>query len=314
MSQDVCYSCGKEIGGGQSFYEDHNVKVCIACFRNLKRCQKCKFPSNHLTKVDGFGHVCEFCVKSFNEDEGMTCYMCNGKIWSNASHYADHGKTICQSCFKDAKLRCFTCRFPKTVKEISGHGGVCEFCDDKNLTKDSDLQPMLKPLRSFLEKFGHEVSLKPNLLWVNWKLVIGMQQEKPNNIELQFFDELVRYAYPVYYLKGLYYVIHSIPRQWFMSYMAGQLVAADICRQYDLFHLGGNSPFLDMARGWCHWVSYNTAKTLKYDKVAKTLARWPESSLPGNFSKFHAMSEFRKPAEIVEFAHANLKSYAKKYL
>lgn len=314
MAQDTCYSCEKEIVSGQSFYEDHGVKVCISCFRNLKRCQKCKFPSNQLTKVDGFGMVCEFCHESFSKEEGMTCYLCNGKIWSNASHYADHGKTVCQSCFKDAKIRCFTCRFPHVVEEIAGHGGVCEFCLEKNINSKSNLQSLLNPLRSFLDKFGHEVSPKPNLLWVNWKLIIGMQQDQPNDIILQFFDELVRYAYPVYYLKGIYYVIPSIPRQWFMAYMAGQLVAADICKKYDLFHLGGSSPFLEMARGWSHWVAYNTAKTLKYDRVAKTISRWPESSLPGNFQKFLAMSEYRKPTEIVEFAHNNLKTYAKKYL
>ncbi len=314
MSQDPCYSCGKEIASGQSFYEDHGVKVCINCFRNAKRCQKCKFPSSHLSKVDGFGYVCEFCYSSFSKEEGMSCYLCNGKIWSNSSHYADHGKVVCQSCFKDAKIRCFTCRFPHVVKNIKGQGGVCEFCLEKNLTAESNLESMLKPLQSFIQKFGHEISGKPNLLWIDWKLIIGMQQEKPDNIVLTFFDELVRYCYPVYYLKGLYYVIPSIPRQWFMPYMAGQMVAADLCKKYNLFHLRGNSPFLDLARGWSHWVAYNTARTLKYDKPAKTISRWPESTLPGNFQKFLAMSEFRKPTEIVEFAHENLEFYAKKYL
>jgi len=314
MSNDLCYSCGNPIKGGQSFYEDHNVKVCISCFRNAKRCQKCKFPSNHLKKMDGFGEVCEFCFSSFAQEEGMTCYLCNGKIWSSASHYSDHGKEVCQSCFKDAKIRCFTCRFPHVVETISGHGGVCEFCVDKNLTKGSDLKSMLAPLQSFIGKFGHEVDTKPNLLWVNWKLVMGMQQDNPNDIIITFFDELLRYCYPVFHLKGIYYVIPSIPRQWFMPYMAGQMIAADICKKYDLFHLRGNSPFLEMARGWSHWVAYSTAKTLKYEKPAKMISRWPESSLPGNFQKFLAMSEFRSPMEIVEFAQQNLADFAKKYL
>lgn len=313
-SPDVCYHCGSAIKSGQSFYEDHNAKVCIACFRETPRCQKCKFPSKHLKRVDGFGQVCEFCYASFATEEGMTCYLCQGKIWSNASHYADHGKTICQSCFKDAKIRCFSCRFPHVVETISGHGGICEFCIDKNLNKDSNLAAMFKPLQSFLSKFGHDVGPKPNILWVNWKLVLGMQMDSPDNIIITFFDELVRYCYPVYYMKGLYYVIPSIPRDWFMPYMAGQMIAADICKKYDLFHLRGNSPFLDMARGWCHWVAYYTAKTLKYEKPKKTISRWPESTLPGNFQKFHAMSEFRSPTEIVEYAHQTLGDYAKKYL
>jgi hypothetical protein len=200
------------------------------------------------------------------------------------------------------------------VETISGLGGICEFCIDKNLTKSSDLAPMLKPLQSFLSKFGHEVGIKPNLLWVNWKLVMGMQQDNPDTIIVTFFDELVRYCYPVYYLKGLYYVIPSIPRQWFMPYMAGQMIAADICKKYDLFHLRGNSPFLELARGWCHWVAYSTAKTLKYDKPTKAINRWPESTLPGNFQKFLAMSEYRSPTEIVEFSQQNLAEFAKKYL
>ena len=314
MPGDKCYSCGNEIVSGQSFYEDHGVKVCISCFRNAKRCQKCKFPSNQLKNVEGFGQVCEFCYDSLSKEEGMSCYLCNGKIWANASHYADHGKVVCQSCFKNAKIRCFTCRFPHVVKMIKGQGGICEFCIEKNLTSESDLTPMLKPLQSFVQKFGHDVRGNPKMLWIDWKLIMGMQQEKPDNIILTFFDELVRYCYPVYYLKGLHYVIPSIPRNWFMPYMAGQMVAADLCKKYNLFHLRGNSPFLDLARGWCHWVSFNTARTLKYQKQAKTISRWPESSLPGNFQKFLAMSEFRKPSEIVEFAHENLAIYAKKYL
>ncbi len=314
MSQDLCYLCGNGIQGGTSFYEDHGKKVCISCFRNAQRCQKCKFPSNLLKRVDGFGNVCEFCYEGFVQEEGMVCCLCQGKIWSNASHYADHGKVVCQSCFKDAKVRCFSCRFPHVVQMVDGHGGICEVCIEKNLNKDSDLKSMIKPLQSFVGKFGHEVNPNPQILWVNWKLIMGMQQDDPGTVIITFFDELVRYCYPVYYLKGIYYVIPSIPRQWFMPYLAGQMIAADICKKYKLFHLRGNSPFLELARGWCHWVAYNTAKTLKYQKPMKTIARWPESTLPGNFQKFLAMSEFRSPTEIVEFAQSNLSQYAKKYL
>lgn len=313
MADDICYLCDKPISNGQSFYEDHGQKVCIACFRVAKRCQRCKFPSNDLKRIEGFGQVCDFCYEALSKEEGMTCYLCNGKIWSNASHYADHGKTICQPCFKDVKDRCFTCRFPKIEKSVEGQGKVCEFCIESNLNKEIDLKPLLKPLQAFLLRFDHDVSINPNLLWVDWKLVLGMQQESENRIELSFFDEFVRYAYPIYYLKGTHYIIPSIPREWFMPYMASQLVAAEICKKYDLFHLRGDSPFLETARGWCHWVAYSTAKTLKYDKVARHLTRWPESALPGNFSKFLAMSEFRKHGEVIKFAQTSLKNLAEKH-
>ncbi len=314
MPNEICYLCGNAIPTGQSLYEDHGVKVCLKCFKTTERCKKCRFPSNHLKMVDGFGTVCEFCYQSFIDDVGRTCYLCNGKIWSRASHYSDHGKVVCQSCFQNATVRCFTCRFPHAVEKIHGQGGVCEFCKETNLIQQSDIGALLTPLKTFLQQYGHEIRRPPKLLWVDWKLVLGMQLDDMGNIRIKFFDELVRYCYPVYFMKNLFYIIPSIPQQWFMPYMASQLASADICRKYKLSHLRGTTPFLEMARGWCHWIAYSTAKILKYDKIAKTINRWPESSLPGNFSKFQAMSEFRKTKEIIEFGQQTLKEYADRYL
>ncbi len=314
MSEDLCYLCGNPIPSGQSFYEDHDQKVCLNCFRTTKRCGKCQFPSNHLRMVDGFGMVCEFCYSDFTEEKSLTCYLCEAKIWSNASYYSDHGKEVCQNCFKNAVIRCFTCRFPHVVEKVSGQGGVCEFCKEVNLTSKSDIGPLLVPLQKFLKGYGHEVRKTPTLLWVNWKLIMGMQLGEHSSPKIKFFDEFVKQCYPVYQLKGLFYVIPSIPQQWFMPFMAGQLTAADLCKKYNVPHLKGNSPFLEMARGWCHWITYSTARVLKQEQVAKSISRWPESSLSGNFSKFLAMSEFRKPKELVVFAHQNLKEYAGKYL
>lgn len=316
MSEDICYLCGKAIPSGQSFYEGHDQKVCLTCFRSTKRCVKCQFPSNHLKMVDGFGTVCEFCYQGFSKEKekGMTCYLCNTKIWSNASFYSGQGKKVCQNCFKKAAVRCFSCRFPHVVEKVSGLGGICEFCKEVNLTSQSNIEPLFVPLRKFLIGYGHDVKKKPTLLWVHWKLILGMQQDELSEQKIKFFDDLIRYCYPVYQLKNVFYVIPSIPQQWFMPFMAGQLVAADLCGKYKLSHLKGNSPFQELARGWCHWIAYCTATVLKQDKVAKSISRWPESSMSGNFSKFLAMSEFRKPKEIVVFAHQNLKEYAGKYL
>ena len=99
-----------------------------------------------------------------------------------------------------------------------------------------------------------------------------------------------------------------------MSYIAGQLVAADLCQTVGLPHLLGNQPYQQLARGWCHWIAYSVARILKYKRVVKVLSRYPGTNLSGAFSKFLAMSEFRKNKEIMTFARENLKKFAKKYL
>ncbi len=314
MPEEYCYLCEKPLPKRQSFYEDHGVKICLECFRTTKRCKKCRFPSQHLKTVEGFGAVCEFCRESFSNYSGSDCYLCAEKIWSGTSFYSDHGKEVCQKCFKDAKSRCFTCRFPHIKEKISSSVGICEFCVEGNINSKTDLKPLLQPLGSFLKKYNHRAASSPAFMWVDWRLILGMQIESGQNPSIKFLDELVRDCYPIFFLKGKYYIIPSIPRQWFMVYMAGQFATADLCKRFGLHHLKGDTPFHEMARGWCHWVSFNTARVLKYKAEAKTLSRYPGIEITGAFSKFVAMAEFRKPQEIIEFAHQNLDQFAKRYL
>jgi len=314
MTTETCHQCKKPLPEGQSFYEDHNVKVCLACFRTSKRCMSCRFPSNSLTYVPGYGDVCEFCKDTFKVDDGMSCYICQDQIWKGASHYADHGKEVCQKCFAEARIRCFSCRFPQTIGSVAGLGGICEFCQEENINKGTDIKPFLKSLTPFLKSHKHKLPDKIDIHWVDWRLIMGMQLDSSENREIKFFDEMIRYCNPVFYMKDRFYIIPSINQQWFISYLAGQLVAADLCKKYGLSHLMDDAPFQEMARGWCHWISYNTTRILKYKKLTKFFSRYPDSNLTGTFSKFLAMSEFRKNKEIIEFAHQNLKLYAKKYL
>ena len=75
MSQESCFICEKALPAGQSFYEDHGVKVCLACFRTTKRCLNCRFPSRSLKNIPGFGDVCEFCESSFSKDKPPSVYF-----------------------------------------------------------------------------------------------------------------------------------------------------------------------------------------------------------------------------------------------
>lgn len=313
MPQELCHTCKNPLPAGQSFYEDHGVKVCLTCFRTVPKCQRCRFPSKSLKRVEGYGNVCEFCEDSFADESGMVCYLCQKKIWPGVSYYEDHGQKVCQNCFKDAKIRCFTCRFPRIQETVFGLGGICQFCQKGNLSKKTDLNPLLQPLIPFIKRYNHKLISPLNIQWFDWKLILGMQVGE-RQYEIKFFNELIRYCYPVYFLKERMYVIPSIPQQWFMPYMAGQLVAADLCKKYSLSHLQGDSPFHQLARGWCHWVAYMTARVLKYKKIAKFLSRFPESDLVGTFPKFLAMTEYRNPKEVIDFAQKNLKDYGRKYL
>lgn len=314
MSQEHCYICEKPIPSGQSFYEDHHVKVCLSCFRTSKRCLQCRFPSRSLVHIPGFGDVCEFCESSFSKDSDMICYICNTQIWKNASFYSGHGKKVCQKCFSEAKSRCFSCRFPAVEGEIIGLGDICRFCRKDNIDKRTDLNPTIQSMIPFLKSHQHAVVAPIDFHWLDWRVILGMQIGEQGGQPISSFDDLIRFGYPIIYLKERFYIIPSLPQRWFIVFMTGQLAAADICQSYHLHHLLDNAPFQQLARGWCHWISVNTAKTLKYKNIAKTLGRFPQNSIPGLFSKFQAMSEFRKNKEIIQFAQKNLKKYAQTYL
>jgi hypothetical protein len=314
MATDHCHLCEQPLPKGQSFYEDHGVKVCLSCFRTSKRCQSCRFPSRSLRHVAGYGNVCEFCEDRLTKDDGTSCYICGGKIFVGASHYSDHGEKVCQPCFAAAKDRCFSCRFPQIEGKIVGFGGICRFCLKDNVNKTTDLNPILQSLRPFLKNHRQQLVAPLDIHWLDWRVVLGMQQFEPKLPDVKFFDELIRHGYPIFYLKDRLYIIPSLSRRYFVSFLTGQLTAADLCRQYGLKHLLDNTPFHRLARGWCHWIALSTARVLKYNDVVKTLSRFPETGLTGDFSKFLAMAEFRKPKEIIDFSHLNLKKFARKYL
>ena len=313
MSQEICYTCEKPLPTGQSYYEDHGVKVCLSCFRTTKRCLRCRFPSRSLKNIPGFGDVCEFCESSFTKDNDMACYVCNEQVWKGASFYSGHGKTVCQKCFAESKNRCFSCRFPVVEGEVIGLGDICRFCRKDNIDKRSDLNPIIQSIIPFLKSHQHKIVTPINMQWIDWRVILGMQVEEKREYSIASFDELTRYCYPILYLKERFYIIPSLPQRWFIVGIAGQIAAADICQSYNLPHLLDSGPFQELARGWCHWVSLNTAKTLKYKEIARILSRYPENDISGSFSKFQAMSEFRKSKEIIKFAHKNLKTFAKKY-
>lgn len=308
---DPCYLCDNPVPDGQSFYEDHGVKVCLSCFRDTPRCKKCKFPSNQLEIYPGMGALCEFCQKKLN-DTGMECYLCKKNIPSWMSHYADYDKTVCQECFAEAD-RCFLCRFPHSVEKVPSLGHLCEFCQESVISSQSDTTALLTPLYRFLEQHGHPIKKEPVIQWMDWNLILGMQTQDAPPQKIKFLDEFLRYGYPVFYLKGKIYLIHRISQQHFLPHMAGQMAAAQICEQYQRPHLQGNTPFDQLARGWCHWIAFSTAKVLKYPKIQKELKRWPEQH-EEHAQKFYAMAEFRKPKELVAYARTSLKDYASRYL
>ncbi|MBT4087577.1 MAG: hypothetical protein HOE30_03700 [Deltaproteobacteria bacterium] len=314
MSQELCYTCEKPLPSGQSYYEDHGVKVCLNCFRTTKRCLRCRFPSRSLKNIPGFGDVCEFCEASFTKENDNACYVCNEQVWKGASFYSGHGKTVCQKCFAESKNRCFSCHFPVVEGEVIGLGDICRFCRKDNIDKRSDLNPIIQSIIPFLKSHQHQIVTPINIQWIDWRLILGMQVEERREYPIANFDELIRYCYPILYLKERFYIIPSLSQRWFIVHIAGQLAAADICQSYRLPHLLDNGPFQQLARGWCHWGSFNTAKALKYKDITRSVSRYPTTDITGSFSKFQAMSEFRKSKEIIQFAQKNLKKYAKKYL
>ena len=309
----TCYVCDQPLPEGQSFYEDHGVQVCLACYRTTPRCLKCKFPSNQLQTHPRYGSICEFCWEKYPLQEGEPCYLCQKPIPEGTSFYSDYDCKVCRECFQHAK-RCFLCRFPNIVKEIQGIGGVCEFCEEKTITKHTDLSSYLTPLKQFLQRFGYSSLEIPPVQWVPWSLLLGMQIEEKPHIKIEFMDDLIHFCYPILYLKGRLYVVAGIDPATFMAYLAGQLIAYDLCTKYQLPHLLEIAPFTNFARGWCHWVSWQTAKTLKYERLTKILRTWPESSLRGNFPQLEAKSEYHKPKEVIHYAQNTLKHYAKRYL
>ena len=315
MADAVCFLCKKDLPHGQSYYEDHDVKVCLSCYRTTPRCSKCNFPSRKLTSIGGIGRVCESCLPQYRPENANSCYLCDKPIWPGMSYFEGHNQVVCQECFKDCKYRCFYCRFPQTKEVVSGIGGVCPFCADSLLHADSNLETFITPLHTFVRQFEQEVIASPQFVWLGWKELMNMQLKQPVSYPINFFDEFLQFVYPIYYIDNKFHILKQLPPRWFMVYMGGQMVAADLCRQHQLPHIKGLGPFQQLARGWVHWIMYSTAKVLQYEAETKTLARKPESEeVVGAFSKFLAMTEYRKSSEIIQSTHQNLIDYASRYL
>jgi len=314
MTSDVaCYHCGSSAKKGQSSYSNHGVQVCLDCYKVSRKCNKCKFPSKKLVRFEGYGEICEFCQKELKETTFGDCYLCKKTIYKGASVYEDHGVNVCQNCFKNALSRCFFCRFPKTTVSVKGLGRYCEFCEPTLIHAETDVQALLKPLEPFLKSFGHGFPKNLPFKWIAKDKIIKIQP-KQNSSEVLFFEDFTKSYSPLVYYHGEFLILQRIQLIWLLPLFGGQAVALELCEKNKLKHLSGNSPFYELARGWCHWISFITAKTLKYETVYKSLQRNVSSEVSGIFPRFLAMSEYRKPSELITYTNETLEEYAKKYL
>jgi len=276
MEPKPCHYCTKEIPKGQSFYEGHQTQVCLACYQTCKPCGHCGFPTKTLENHPTLGKVCSFCVAENPVVSEGSCHLCHGEITSGERNYADHGVKVCLHCFNTAKSRCFTCRFPKSTVILDGQGGVCEFCSGHLVDRRTDLGTLLAPLKPFLAAFNHHVFLPPTVVFLDWRVVLGMQREEAPKYEVNFLDELVHWAYPVYHLDQKLYSAVAMPAQWFLPLAAGQLAAKDLCQKFGEPHLGKEGGKFHFPRAYVHFLTYFTAARLGYSDVAKKLLRWPE--------------------------------------
>lgn len=314
MSEHHCHQCGQTLPKGQSFYQDHGVFVCLECFKHSPRCALCRFPSKKLKRVSPHGMLCEFCQETHGPKPPEPCLFCGGMIPPEASHYADHGVKVCQSCFKKAPRRCFTCRFPEVNKEVPGIGGVCRFCENSTLGEETDLAPILEVLLPFVKSLGYRPDPDLKLLFTDWRLVLGMQEENPPSYPVHFFDEYVHYGLPMVYLKGTFFCLARVPKHWFLVSLAGQLVARELCKAYGAVHLQGTSPFHKLARGWVRYVSHLTATRLGQEQIKGKLERHPEKETTGDFSRIMELSHNLPTRQLVKEIHRRLGLYAQRYL
>jgi len=308
-----CYHCGNPPKKGQSYYSNHGVQVCLDCFKISRRCIKCKFPSKKLIHFEGIGEICEFCQKEIEKENLGSCHICKQRIYKGASVYEAHGVSVCLKCFKTTPARCFFCRFPKTTHRIKGLGKFCEFCEPTLIHAQIDVQALLKPLETFVTSFATTFPKNISFEWVTINQIIKLQK-KSNIGEGSNFEDLSNNFYPLLYHSESFFIIERIQSTWLLPLFAGQAVAADLCRKYKLKHLLEDTPFHEAARGWCHWISFFTAKTLKYEKTFKSLQRNVCKEVSGNFPKFIAMSEYRKVGELIEYSNSTLEEFARKYL
>lgn len=300
MEAERCYYCQGPIPAGQSFYEGRGVKVCLNCFRGAKACTHCGFPALELKNHPKLGKVCNFCLAERPPQVQGKCHLCQREIREGEREYADHGVQVCLNCFNTAKSRCFTCRFPKTVSKLEGQGGVCEFCQPKLIGKGSNLEGLLGPLVPFLAAFGHQVTLPKSLVFLDWRIVMGMQKEDPPRFPVTFLDEYLHWAYPAYHLDQKIYALPGLPAPWFVPVLCGQLAAQEICRRHGLKHLGLGQARAVFPRAWVHYLTYSTALRLGHLEVAKKLRRWPEVYVGPEFEDLLRLESAKGPKGVIQ--------------
>ena len=309
-----CYLCEQRLPEGQSCYVDHGVEVCLNCFRQTPRCSRCRFPSRQLSQHPTLGMICEFCDSAVVAQEIFRCYLCQTPITEHSPYFEGHGVRVCKPCFQRAP-RCFLCRFPHSEEQVVGVGNVCEFCTQTVLNRQSDLTRPSEVIQQFLQKYDHSLAEIPPLRWVDWRVLVGMQLDgHPPEFPIQFLDELLHYAYPLFYLKGAIYIMPRISKSLFLTHMAGQLTAADLCQRHRLPHLLGKTAFHRVARGWTHGVAWRTARQLKFSTEAQQLSRWPENFLSGDFQKLRNTGDLRGEGELRKFVQLALNKAAQRDL
>ncbi|MDT8446471.1 MAG: hypothetical protein RRB13_06190 [bacterium] len=311
MPESSCYHCHQPIPAAQSFFEGRGHKVCLNCFRQCQACVQCGFPEKRLHHHPALGKVCHFCLEERPVVDQGVCHLCSRKIKEGERLYAEQGVKVCIDCFNQARQRCFTCRFPAIKQRIAGIGGVCEFCAPRLVTASTQLAQLLAPLGPFLAAHGHRVQIPPSLVRLDWRIILGMQREEPPHFPVEFFDEYIHWAYPVYHLGGKLYALPAMAPEWFVPIVAGQLAAQELCHRFGLSQLGERGPFYSFARAWVHYLSHSTAERLGYAEVARKLLRWPEASVGPDFEELRHLGQSKGPKGVIQKAQRDLTSLAK---
>ncbi|MBI4083317.1 MAG: hypothetical protein HY423_11975 [Candidatus Lambdaproteobacteria bacterium] len=243
----------------------------------------------------------------------MICYLCKSAIPDGQPFYNDHGAQVCKPCFKDAP-RCWVCRFPgKELRMVDGLGLECEFCRGRVIDDSTPLEPLVEPILPYLAGFG--IVPPPGLAYRRIdRLELRERQTRADLPPEEFLDDFLRFCYPLFHDSGQVYLLRRIPRPLFIVHAIVQLAAATFAQAYGLPHLADRTPFHSYARGWCHWLGYEAAQRLNYDRERRQLRRWPELGAQGEFERWEKMARFQPPPKMIAFFQANLQALARKHL
>lgn len=243
----------------------------------------------------------------------MICYQCRHPIADDEPFYNDYEKYVCKPCFLEAD-RCFICRFPgNDLREVDGLGLECEFCRDQLVREGTELDPLVEPLRAYLQPFGLHAPRTMHWVWSD-RLELRRLQTEADLPPEQFIDDFLRYCYPVYFHEQSFHLLRRMTKPTFIAYSVVQLAAGDLAGRYALPDLSGKTPFHTFARGWCHWLGYEAARLLGYDLERRQLRKWPELGAMGEFERWERMARVNKPAKMTTYFHGNLNALVKKHL